>query len=354
MSACILVVDDSALNVKLLVEWLEHESYVVSTAADGFEALAKIKVERPDIVLLDVMMPGLDGFETCRRIKADPATAHIPVVIVTALDDVEDLVRGFEAGADDFLTQPVNGHALIARVRSQLQRKRNYERILEESLNDPLTGAFNRRHFDAHAPRLAARCRAARKPLAVVMIDVDNLKQVNDAHGHAAGDHVLKEIVGRAKFALRPSDLVVRRGGDEFVVVMPETDLDAALQVAERLCGRIGDAPIEGVAVTVSIGAAASRPDEEEELDATLQRADASLYEAKRAGGNRVSPDRTCAGGTRSDCQRDGIGKAQELSRASSTPTKRDAASSRNPGRTPGYVVSAMRRLWRWTLPHLR
>lgn len=285
MSARILVVDDNALNVKLLVEWLEHEFYVVSTAADGFEALAKIEAEGPDIVMLDVLMPRLDGFETCRRIKGDPAIAHIPVIMVTALEDVDDLVKGFEAGADDFLTTPFNGLELLARVRLQLRRKEDYE----QSLVDPLTGAFNRRHFDVHAARLATRCRTAGQPVAVLMFDIDKLKQINDAHGHSAGDHVLKEVVNRVISALRPSDLVTRMGGDEFVVVMPEADLDAALHIAERLRGRVADAPIERVAVTLSIGAAASRPEAEEELGTTLRRADAALYRVKRAGGNGVS-----------------------------------------------------------------
>ena len=227
MLARILVVDDNEVNVELLVVMLASEHYVVSTAFDGFEALAKIAAEKPDIVLLDVMMPELDGFEVCRCIKADPATAHIPVIMVTALSDVDDLVRGFEAGADDFVTKPVNGLALMARIDLQLRRKRDYEDILEQSRADPLTGAFNRGYFDAHAPRLAARCRPARQSLSVLMIDVDNLKQVNDAHGHSAGDRVLKQVVNRVTSALRPSDLVARMGGDEFAVVMPETDLDA-------------------------------------------------------------------------------------------------------------------------------
>jgi len=288
MSARILVVDDNPLNLRLLVDMLASEHYLVSTATDGFQALAKIEAEKPDVILLDVMMPGLDGFETCRRIKADPATADIPVIMVTALSDVDDLVRGFEAGADDFVTKPFNGLELMARLHLQLRRKLHHEQLLV----DPLTGAFNRGYFDAHVPRLAARCRAGRKPITVLIIDADNFKQINDERGHPAGDRVLKEIVNRVTSALRPSDLVARMGGDEFVVVMPETGLDAALQIAERLRSRIGEAPIEGVAVTVSIGAAVSTPDGEEELDATLQRADAALYEAKRGGGNRVIADR--------------------------------------------------------------
>ena len=291
MLARILVVDDNEVNVELLVAMLASEHYLVRTAFDGFEALAKIAAEKPDIVLLDVMMPELDGFEVCRCIKADPATAHIPVIMVTALSGVDDLVRGFDAGADDFVIKPVNGLALMARIDLQLRRKRDYEDILEQSRADPLTGAFNRGYFDAHAPRLAARCRPARQSLTVLMIDIDNLKQVNDTHGHPVGDRVLKQVVNRVTSALRPSDLVARMGGDEFAVVMPETDLDAALQVAERLRGRIAETPVEGVAVTVSIGVAASRPDVEEEIEVTLQRADAAVYEAKRAGGNRVVAD---------------------------------------------------------------
>jgi diguanylate cyclase (GGDEF)-like protein len=288
MSIHILVVDSNEVNLALLVAMLESEGYVVSTATDGLEALAKIAGEKPNIVLLEVMIPKLDGFEVCRRIKADPATAVIPVIILTALSSVDDLARGFEAGADDFVTKPVNGPAFMARVRAQLRRKRDYEHILEQSRADPLTGVFNRGYFDAHAPRLAARCRPARQSLSVLMIDVDNLKQVNDAHGHSAGDRVLKQIVDRVTSALRPSDLLARMGGDEFAVVMPETDLDAALQIAERVRSHIGDTAVEGVVVTVSIGVTASRPDVEEELETTRQRADAALCKAKGAGGNRV------------------------------------------------------------------
>jgi two-component system cell cycle response regulator len=454
VSARILVVDDIELNVTLLTARLEHEYYIVSTAADGFEALAKIAAEKPDIVLLDVMMPDLDGFETCRRIKANSAVAHIPVVMVTALSDVADRVKGLEAGADDFLTKPINDVALMARVRSLLRLKiirdewrsrnatynqlvgspeddgatditggravvledraadrqliettladlgvrvtfaetvaeavalaqrddrdlvfvslnlksedglqicpqlrtreatrqlpilllanevdiaraaqglsnlaandyllrpldrnellartrtqlrwirhyrrmcENYERSIALSLVDPLTGAFNRRYLEAHLPKLFARCRTARKPLAVLMIDIDHFRRINDAHGHTAGDHVLKEMVSRATFSLRPSDLVARIGGEEFAVVLPETDLDAALSIAERLRHRIGDTPIEAadsalpLTVTVSIGVAVVKPDGEEEPDTAFRRADVALYAAKRAGRNRVS-----------------------------------------------------------------
>ena len=211
MSPRILVVDNDEMSVELLVALLADDYPLISTAADGFEALAKVEPERPDLVLLDIMMPDLDGFEVCRRIKANPATAHIRVLMVTALHAVDDLVRGFEAGANDFITKPINAPALRARVYEQLRQKQDYERVREQALVDPLTGAFNRRYFDAHAPRLAARY-----PVAVLMIDVDNLKQINDARGHAIGDHVLRQVAYRVASALRPSDLVARLGADFF------------------------------------------------------------------------------------------------------------------------------------------
>ena len=211
MSPRILVVDNDEMSVELLVALLADDYPLISTAADGFEALAKVEPERPDLVLLDIMMPDLDGFEVCRRIKANPATAHIRVLMVTALNAVEDLVRGFEAGANDFITKPINAPALRARVYEQLRQKQDYERVREQALVDPLTGAFNRRYFDAHAPRLAARY-----PVAVLMIDVDNLKQINDARGHAIGDNVLRQVAYRVASALRPSDLVARLGADFF------------------------------------------------------------------------------------------------------------------------------------------
>ena len=283
MSPRILIVDDDEVSVEILVELLAKDYTLISTAADGSEALAKAKSERPDLILLDIMMPDLDGFEVCRRIKADPEIAQLRVLMVTALTAVDDLVQGFEAGANDFITKPINVPALRARVREQLRQKEDYERVLEQALVDPLTGAFNRRYFDEHAPRLAARY-----PVAVLMIDVDNLKQINDdARGHTVGDRVLKQVAYAVTSALRPSDPVARMGGDEFAVVMPETDLDSALQVAERLLRRVSGTAVEGVTVTVSIGAATSRPGEEE-LDVTRERADAAMYEAKKAGGNRV------------------------------------------------------------------
>ena len=180
----ILVIDDDEAITTALRRALSFEGYAVQTAPNGEEGLARARDANPDLVILDVLMPGLDGFETCRRVKADPAIAHIPVVIVTALDDVDDLVKGFEAGADDFLIRPINGLELLARVRSQLQRKQQYDRVRVEALIDSLTGAFNRRYFDAHASRIAARCHAARRPIAILIVDLDDLKRINDTHGH--------------------------------------------------------------------------------------------------------------------------------------------------------------------------
>jgi two-component system, cell cycle response regulator len=301
--ARILVVDDSEVNVELLVAVLAAEHYVVSAAYDGSEALAKIEAEKPDIILLDIMMPGLDGYEVCRRVKADPATADIRIMMVTALSGVDDLKRGLEAGADDYLTTPVNGLALMARIRGQLRRKwlqdrlqENFERSLSLALTDELTGLYNRRYLLAHLDELLDRVNHDHISAAILLFDIDHFKQVNDIYGHAAGDEVLRELASRAMNSVRSVDLVARLGGEEFVVVMPETDIVIATAVAERLRLAVAREPfIVGtggmkVAVTISIGVATTIG-EGDCREGLLKRADAALYKAKRAGGNCVIAD---------------------------------------------------------------
>lgn len=454
MPARVLVVDDLAPNVKLLSAKLQAEYFDVVTASSGPEALQRVAESQPDLILLDVMMPGMDGFEVCRRLKSDPITTHIPIVMITALSDSENRVRGLEAGADDFLTKPVNDIALfararslirlkltsdqwrlrertshkfamidderpimaepadkarillvedgravvdrilstlsldqdevavaangsdaltgvddqpgydlimisllltaedglrlcsqlrsrestrqipillladeqemprvakglelgandyilrpidrnelLARVRSQIRQKRyqdrlvaNYTASLSMALTDVLTGLFNRRYVMSHLDRLVARSGEQKKQFALLMLDIDHFKRINDTYGHAAGDLVLKEFAQRITRHLRSFDLAARIGGEEFVVVLPDVDLAAATAVASRLCGIIADEPMaiglggQKVDVTVSIGVTIGG-ECDEPVDALLKRADEALYRAKNSGRNRV------------------------------------------------------------------
>jgi two-component system cell cycle response regulator len=454
MTARVLVVDDIPANVKLLEARLSAEYFDVVTAVSGKEALAICERAECDIVLLDVMMPDMDGFEVCRRLKSHPVTHHIPVVMVTALDQPSDRVKGLQAGADDFLTKPVSDVALIARVRSlsrlkmmtdelrmraltsrdigiesperealaevgrdgrilvvddrpssqeritamlggehsveieadpnaalfhaaegnydllivslglenfdglrlcsqmrslertrnvpilaiseaennnrlvraleigvndylvrpidknellarvrtQIRKKRYTERLrdnvqlsIEMAITDALTGLYNRRYMETHVETLVEQAAARSKPLAVLVLDIDYFKSVNDSHGHDAGDDVLREFAIRIRKSIRGIDLACRFGGEEFVVIMPETDIAVATMVAERLRRRIASEPFpiqqgkRSLEVTISIGIAALGP--QDNAAAVLKRADQALYRAKRDGRNRVVPD---------------------------------------------------------------
>ncbi len=454
MTARILVVDDVLPNLKLLEARLTAEYFDVTTATNGPEALAICGRHDCDIVLLDVMMPGMDGFEACRRLKRDPSTVHIPVIMVTALDQPADRLKGLEAGADDFLTKPIDEMTLIARVRSlarlklvldelraraatsvslgmpdplaqalaenptggrillvddrtssadqivtamrgktivdiekdpqealvkavagnydvfivslglrdfdalrlcsqirslertrqmpilciaeiedrprvlraldlgvndfllrpiepnelmarvrtQMRRKRyadalrdNVQASIELAVVDPLTGIHNRRYFETHLAALVADAADRGRPLALMILDIDHFKTVNDTYGHDAGDKVLKGFAERMRKAIRTSDLVCRLGGEEFVIVMPDTPLETAAKVAERVRGEIerNRFPVaedgRAIEVTVSIGLAERGC--ESEPEALFRRADRALYRSKSDGRNRVSAD---------------------------------------------------------------
>lgn len=454
MSARVLVVDDVLANVKLLEARLSAEYFDVVTATSGPQALEICERAECDIVLLDVMMPDMDGFEVCRRLKSNPATHYIPVVMVTALDSPSDRVRGLEAGADDFLTKPVPDVVLIARVRSLTRlkmmtdelrmraltsveiglqrperdavadegkggrilvvddRPSSYERMgeilsaehtvdiepnpaealfhaaeggydlmivslglenydalrlcsqsrsldrtrhipilavvggednsrllrgleigvndylsrpidrnellarartqvrkrryadqlrdnvqlsIEMAITDALTGLHNRRYMESHVGTLAEQAHARGKPLTLMVLDIDYFKSINDTYGHDAGDDVLREFALRIKKCIRGIDLACRYGGEEFVIVMPETDMAVATMVAERLRRSIASESFSiekgarRIDVTISIGLAALERRGEPMAD-VLKRADQALYRAKRDGRNRVVP----------------------------------------------------------------
>lgn len=448
MTARILVVDDVEPNVRLLEAKLTLEYYEVLTAMDGATALEVAAAERPDIILLDVMMPGMDGFETCRRLKADPVTRHIPVVLVTALDGREDKIKGLEAGADDFVTKPIDDIILFARVKSlvrlkavmdelrereesgrrfgvdtdgagrlrgsggrvlvvddnprqaekisqqltaehrpvieadpaaaliaargpvdliivnvsssefdglrlvaqirsteasrrtpilavvdpadrprlvkalelgvndilpkpvdteelearartQIRRKRYADFLkqkldysLEMAVTDALTGLHNRRYMAGQLQALVGRAGQGGDGVAVLVMDIDHFKAVNDGFGHDAGDEVLREFAVRLATNVRAIDLPCRLGGEEFVVVMPGASLEAATRVADRIRRDVADQPFpimggaESLTITVSVGVAASTG--EDTPDGLLKRADEGVYEAKSRGRNQV------------------------------------------------------------------
>jgi diguanylate cyclase (GGDEF)-like protein len=295
----VLVVDDVPSNLDVLVDHLHLENIELMVALSGEEGLNLARSERPDLILLDVMMPGMDGYEVCRRLKQDPQLSDIPVLFLTALGEEVDAERGFALGALDYIHKPFSLPLLKARMRNHLALKRKTDQLAELACTDGLTGIANRRHFDETCAIEWMRAQRNQLALAVIAIDVDHFKAYNDCYGHGEGDICLKRVAQALRTTIkRPGDLLARYGGEEFIALLPETCVPNALILAERLRLAVADLAIPharspvGAVVSISLGVASAIPERSGHVEALLRAADEQLYRAKHGGRNRVcQPD---------------------------------------------------------------
>jgi diguanylate cyclase (GGDEF)-like protein len=267
----------------------------VFTAKSGEEGLSRAASARPDLILLDIIMPGIDGFEVLKTLKEATETRSIPVIIITGLDNDRDEEKGLLLGAVDYISKPFKNHIVIARVHTHMQIVQHIRIIERLGLIDPLTNIPNRRCFDDRLGVEWRRATRERSPISFMMMDVDKFKNYNDTFGHPQGDTLLKTIAKIFNSAARrPGDLAARLGGEEFGVMLPGTGLEGALEIAEEIRSRVEDARIPTVdgntitAVTISIGVTVHVPTDDSSVEVFLAQADKNLYVAKETGRNRV------------------------------------------------------------------
>lgn len=300
----ILVADDEPVNLALIKRRLEWEEYNVETAEDGGQAVAAAKRLLPDLVILDVMMPVLDGLQACRLLKEDPSTRDIPVIFLSALDDTDTKVNGLALGANDYISKPFRVEELIARVAVAIRLKRDRDLLQESaeelrrraeaasemSMTDALTGLLNRYGLQRALQRELSEARRYARPLSCLLLDIDYFKSINDTHGHAAGDAALMQAARVLTESVRGSDVVCRYGGEEFLVLAPETDARGAHSLAEKIrlavSSRLFGDGGRAFALTLSAGVAELRPGESG--NDMIARADLALYQAKQRGRDRV------------------------------------------------------------------
>ncbi|MGB4599098.1 MAG: diguanylate cyclase [Trichlorobacter sp.] len=291
----ILLVDDAPTNIQVLNEVL-RDDYRLFFATSGRVALRLIAESPPDLIILDVIMPDMDGYEVCRALKANALLQDIPIIFITSMRQQEDEVIGLELGAVDYITKPFNPAIVRLRVRNQIELKRQRDLLARLSNLDGLTGIPNRRALDANLDREWRRCQRSHKPLSLIMSDIDHFKNYNDTYGHLTGDDCLKTVSSTLQNILeRPGDLLARYGGEEFIALLPETDAHGAQLVAGKMLQAItnlalphaGIQPLEQV--SISIGVATILPKRAASSTRLMEAADQALYQSKQAGRNRIS-----------------------------------------------------------------
>ena len=283
-----LIADDNTEDASWLAELLGDEGFEVAWAVNGADAIYQAKRKPPDLILMDVHMPVMDGFSAAVELTHDSRTATIPILFLSAAEDLMSRVRNFDRDGVDFLRKPCSFLELVARIEKSLKQADSRQHLRLDASLDELTGLGNLRCLREHIEKEQSRMGRTGSSLAIVMVDVDKLKRINDEHGHVLGSKVLAAIGETLKAEIRPTDLAVRYGGDEFVVLLPHTQEDDGVAFAERLLARISSLQPEGITTTLSMGVAAVDRLAGLSVDALLARADAAAYRAKHLGGNRV------------------------------------------------------------------
>jgi diguanylate cyclase (GGDEF)-like protein len=303
--ANILLVEDNKTQAKIIKDYLDRNGYYVVCVGDGMAAFKAAKTSTVDIILLDRILPDMDGSEVCRWLKLDQSTRDIPIIMLTAKGSMTDKISGLEAGADDYLPKPFDESELNVRIFARLRNKTHQDELkkknrqLEDMLTrveslaimDPLTGVYNRRRFESIFTNEFKRAMRYQLPLTCMMIDIDRFKLVNDAHGHQEGDAMLKEIARIIQTTIREVDTLARWGGEEFVVLSPNTSKDKALLAAERVRKAIAGHEFtrtETKKATISIGVAGIPDPSIDSQDKLIHAADLAMYHAKKNGRNRV------------------------------------------------------------------
>lgn len=293
----ILIVDDEPSNLDILMDLLKSE-YKVVAALNGEKALEICRSSLPpDLILLDILMPDMDGYEVCEKLKANDTTKNLPVIFVTAVSEVMDETRGFRVGAVDYITKPYHPPVVKARIKAHMELKIKSDMLEQLAAIDGLTNLYNRRRLDEILGSEWNRCQRSNAPLSLIMIDIDYFKLFNDTYGHAMGDQCLKDVAWTLKDSLkRPTDIIARYGGEEFAVLLPNTDRAGAEMVANKMRDEVESLKIPHSSsevcgfVTISLGVATVRADFNIGTSVDLVKAaDRALYQSKNSGRNRVS-----------------------------------------------------------------